>query len=86
MVRIAGRDLLGIADLREVGARARRDLAQACLDVARRDRRPAVPIAVIGMGKLGGHELNYASDVDVMFVHDGDQSEAERVARAVLRR
>ena len=24
------------------------------------------------MGKLGGRELNYASDVDVLFVHDGD--------------
>ena len=30
------------------------------------------PFAVIGMGKLGGRELNYASDVDVLFVHDGD--------------
>ena len=28
-------------------------------------------LAVIGMGKLGGRELNYASDVDVMFV-EGD--------------
>ena len=25
-------------------------------------------LAVIGMGKLGGRELNYASDIDVMFV------------------
>ena len=29
------------------------------------------------MGKLGGHELNYSSDVDVLFVHDGDQVEAD---------
>ena len=42
-------------------------------------------MAVIGMGKLGGAELNYASDVDVMFVHDGDSAEAERAARALLR-
>ena len=42
-------------------------------------------MAVIGMGKLGGSELNYASDVDVMFVHDGDGAEAERAARALLR-
>jgi glutamate-ammonia-ligase adenylyltransferase len=30
---------------------------------------------VIGMGKLGGHELNYSSDVDVLYVcesHDGE--------------
>ncbi len=36
------------------------------------------------MGKLGGRELNYASDVDVLFVHEGDGALAERAARAVL--
>ncbi len=36
------------------------------------------------MGKLGGRELNYASDVDVLFVHEGDGAVAERAARAVL--
>ncbi len=33
------------------------------------------------MGKLGGDELNYASDVDVLFVHDGD-AERSRPRRA----
>jgi len=28
------------------------------------------PFLVLGMGKLGGHELNYSSDVDLIFVHD----------------
>jgi glutamate-ammonia-ligase adenylyltransferase len=84
VVRIAGRDLLGIADLRVVGA----DLAavaQAGLSAALAIAAPAVPMAVIGMGKLGGTELNYASDVDVLFVHEGDTAEAERAARALLR-
>ena len=36
-------------------------------------------VAVIGMGKLGGAELNYASDVDVVFVGGAD----DRMARAV---
>jgi len=40
-----------------------------------------VRLAVIGMGKLGGRELNYASDVDVLFVHDGESAAAERLAR-----
>src|SRR5207244_5923585 len=44
-----------------------------------------VPMAVVGMGKLGGRELNYASDVDVMFVHDGETHEAERAAQVLLR-
>src|SRR5262249_53902895 len=32
-----------------------------------------------------GRELNYASDVDVLFVHEGETGEAERVVRDVLR-
>ncbi|HTD49510.1 MAG TPA: bifunctional glutamine-synthetase adenylyltransferase/deadenyltransferase, partial [Acidimicrobiia bacterium] len=83
LVRVAGRDLLGLADLRTVGAELA-GVAQACLHVALGIAAPAVPIAVIGMGKLGGNELNYASDVDVVFVHDGDSAEAERAARAVM--
>jgi [glutamine synthetase] adenylyltransferase / [glutamine synthetase]-adenylyl-L-tyrosine phosphorylase len=73
---IAGRDLTGALDVEGV-ARELADLAEAVLTGtlagvharlagdARRAR-----IAVIGMGKLGGRELNYVSDVDVMFVHE----------------
>jgi [glutamine synthetase] adenylyltransferase / [glutamine synthetase]-adenylyl-L-tyrosine phosphorylase len=83
VVRIAARDLLGIADLSTI-ARELAALAQACLGTALAIAHPQVPFAIIGMGKLGGRELNYASDVDVMFVHDGEVKEAERVGRAVL--
>jgi glutamate-ammonia-ligase adenylyltransferase len=42
--------------------------------------------AVIGMGKLGGHELNYSSDVDLIYVyaaHDGEtRAAAGRSAKA----
>src|SRR6185369_16680349 len=31
--------------------------------------------AVIGMGKLGGHELNYSSDVDVIYVYASHEGE-----------
>jgi glutamate-ammonia-ligase adenylyltransferase len=86
IVRIAGRDLLGIADLRTI-ARDLAALADACLAAALRIAAPEVPMAVIGMGKLGGEELNYASDVDVLFLHDGAGATeaAERAARDVLR-
>jgi glutamate-ammonia-ligase adenylyltransferase len=33
-------------------------------------------LAVIGMGKLGGEELNFASDVDVIYVYSSDHGEA----------
>jgi glutamate-ammonia-ligase adenylyltransferase len=31
---------------------------------------PVVRMAVIAMGRLGGHEMSYASDADVLFVHE----------------
>lgn len=83
-LRIALRDLLGLADLVTVG-RELTSLAEACLDAALMLAAPQIPFAIIGMGKLGGNELNYASDVDVLFVHAGDDpAESDRVAKAVL--
>ena len=37
------------------------------------------------MGKLGGAELSYASDLDVLFVHDGPAEGAERLAETLIR-
>ena len=42
-------------------------------------------LAVIAMGKTGGRELNYVSDVDVIFVGDGDLRVATRMAAAMMR-
>jgi glutamate-ammonia-ligase adenylyltransferase len=83
LLRIAARDLLGVADLPVVG-RELAALADVCLGCALDLVDPGVPMAVIGMGKLGGRELNYASDVDVLFVHEGDGEAAERAARTLL--
>ncbi|HEX6424400.1 MAG TPA: bifunctional [glutamine synthetase] adenylyltransferase/[glutamine synthetase]-adenylyl-L-tyrosine phosphorylase [Acidimicrobiales bacterium] len=76
-LHITARDLLGRATLEETTA-ALADLAAAVLRAAV-GLAGAGGMAVVGMGKLGGRELNYASDVDVMFV-DGDA----RSARAVM--
>ncbi|GAB3798144.1 bifunctional [glutamine synthetase] adenylyltransferase/[glutamine synthetase]-adenylyl-L-tyrosine phosphorylase [Humibacter antri] len=40
-------------------------------------------LAVIGMGKTGAEELNYLSDVDVIFVVEGDEAAGVSAARAV---
>ncbi|MBO0843786.1 MAG: bifunctional [glutamine synthetase] adenylyltransferase/[glutamine synthetase]-adenylyl-L-tyrosine phosphorylase, partial [Nocardioides sp.] len=66
------------------------DLAAGTLDAALAVARAAVPeaagarLAVIALGKCGGHELNYVSDVDVLYVvepADGvDEGDAARVA------
>lgn len=90
LLRIAARDLLGVADMDSV-ARELARVAATCLaaahDIARADLGRAVAdvrMAVIGMGKLGGRELNYASDVDVLLVHDGSTEAAQRLARGIL--
>lgn len=55
------------------------DLAVATLDAALAIARAseedsdAVRLTIMAMGKTGGHELNYISDVDVIFVHDVDE-------------
>ena len=83
LLRIAARDLLGVADMPAVG-RELAALASVALDAALRRTSADAEVAIIAMGKLGGHELNYSSDVDVLFVHDGNTEEAERAAREVL--
>ncbi|HET8659686.1 MAG TPA: bifunctional [glutamine synthetase] adenylyltransferase/[glutamine synthetase]-adenylyl-L-tyrosine phosphorylase, partial [Micromonosporaceae bacterium] len=42
----------------------------------------AVPFAVIGMGRLGGGEMSYSSDADVLFVYDPPAGMAEDTASA----
>ena len=76
--------MCGTSDLAETAAELA-DLAtatlRAALAIARADApEDAAPcrLAVIAMGKCGGHELNYVSDVDVIFV-------AERRRRAPTR-
>jgi glutamate-ammonia-ligase adenylyltransferase len=83
---IAARDLTGTTDVAEVAAELAR-LAEGVLTGALRavhrqvaGDEPAARLAVIGMGKLGGEELNYVSDVDVVFVHAPTEGHDEQAA------
>ncbi|GAB1335296.1 bifunctional [glutamine synthetase] adenylyltransferase/[glutamine synthetase]-adenylyl-L-tyrosine phosphorylase [Streptomyces sp. E-15] len=74
LLSIAARDVCGTTDVAETAAELA-DLATATLRAAlalAADSAPedaaACRLAVIAMGKCGGHELNYVSDVDVIFV------------------
>ncbi len=83
MVRVAWRDLSGSADLAETMADMTR-FAEACIDLGLeilhrwQCRRFGPPVGeggseqqlvVIGMGKLGGEELNFSSDIDLIFTY-----------------
>jgi glutamate-ammonia-ligase adenylyltransferase len=50
--------------------------------------KPRLPLAVIGLGKLGARELNFASDLDLVFAYEGegteDFAEAVRASERVL--
>jgi glutamate-ammonia-ligase adenylyltransferase len=75
LLRIAAADLTGRSDLdttmAQLAGLADQTLA-AALELARAERGASPRLAVIAMGKCGGRELNYVSDVDVVFVCAGD--------------
>lgn len=86
MLRTAARDLGGAA-FEDVVAEIS-DVAEACLALACRIAAPE-GLAIVALGKLGGAELNYASDVDLLFIHGRGGPEpvedAERRAAAIIR-
>lgn len=94
MLKLILRDLNGLADLNEVML-AMTALAETCLQQAQDclmqslQAQFGVPIGessgtpqdllVIGMGKLGGGELNVSSDIDLIFVYPEDgETDGER--------
>jgi glutamate-ammonia-ligase adenylyltransferase len=87
LLRIGARDVLGLGDL-ETTQRELAHVADACVEAALHGRDPSLPFAVIGLGRLGGEELSYASDMDVLFVYDGDGpaefDAAERLATGLV--
>ena len=73
-MRLGLRDILGLADfeqnLVELSA-----LADACLQYAleavmRKNQIKTPPFVIIGLGKFGGGEIDYGSDLDIVFVTD----------------
>ena len=99
LLRLAARDLTGITPIDDVMAELA-DLAAAALQSALAIATAQLPsdaaacrLAVIAMGKCGGCELNYASDVDVIFVAEPAEAAEEtaglraaaRLAGAMIR-
>jgi len=82
--RIAVADLLGFLDLAATG-RALARLDEAVLAQALEITAPDAPWAVIALGRLGGAELSFASDLDLVLVGDAEGHEAARLEDAARR-
>jgi [glutamine synthetase] adenylyltransferase / [glutamine synthetase]-adenylyl-L-tyrosine phosphorylase len=89
----AGGDLAGVLELNtatagfsdSIDAIVGRSLTQARHGLT--ERHPLaekIPFAVIAMGKWGGRELNYASDIDLVFAHETVEGEEEASRRTAL--
>lgn len=80
MLRIAFREISGLArfaettrDITAVAERCVTEVYTACFeDLASRWGRPKTGFCILAMGKFGGTELNYSSDIDVVFFY-GDE-------------
>jgi len=88
LFRIAASDFLGYWDMPAVTGQLSilaGSLIRSALDVAA-STVGVVPagLAVIGMGKLGGLELNYSSDVDLLFVAGSDAMRYSRVGAHII--
>jgi len=86
-LRTSAADVLGLLPDGEAGRR-RSELADAVLQLALEEIDPPLSIALIGMGRFGGSNMSYGSDLDVIVVHGGsgseDQATGESVAEALL--
>src|SRR6266700_2737968 len=95
LLRVAVRDLAAGDPVERVGAELTA-VAEACLEAALEvavravaPGRPRLQLAVLGLGNLGGRELNYVSDLDVIVCHapvgGGPAQQAVQLAEAVVR-
>jgi glutamate-ammonia-ligase adenylyltransferase len=95
LARIGSADLLGLLEVRDVCAALTSvwvAVLQAAMDALMRanlpeDGKAPAALAVIGMGRLGGSELGYGSDADVMFVceaaNGADESRAVKWSASI---
>ncbi|HWD91158.1 MAG TPA: bifunctional [glutamate--ammonia ligase]-adenylyl-L-tyrosine phosphorylase/[glutamate--ammonia-ligase] adenylyltransferase [Verrucomicrobiae bacterium] len=88
LMRIGLRDILGLADpeqyLTELSALADACLQYAVESVMRRHKLKAPPFVIVGLGKLGGAEIDYGSDLDIIFVADAPAKNLPKLGRLAL--
>ncbi len=89
LLRIGACDLFGLADLKSITVQLSLladALVQSCLIIAAEQAKiDPQEFAVIAMGKLGGEELNYSSDIDLIFLTTGDAGSYRRLGQNLIR-
>lgn len=87
-MRVGLRDILGWAaypaNLAEITALADACLQYALQSVMRKHRLTNPPFCVLGLGKLGGCEIDYGSDLDIVFVTDAPDKKLPRLQRLAI--
>ncbi|MFP6769276.1 MAG: glutamine synthetase adenylyltransferase, partial [Planctomycetaceae bacterium] len=98
VLRIAACDCFGLMDLKRVTLQLSlladatvQALLELLVEAGREDGvpvdRPAAPagFAVLALGKLGGEELNYSSDIDLVFLGDSSAMDLVRIGQRLVR-
>ena len=88
LMRLGLRDILGLADfernLVELSALADACLIYALEVVMRKNKLKTPPFVIAGLGKLGGAELTYGSDLDVVFIADNQAKNVPALQRLAI--
>ncbi|MCA9051419.1 MAG: hypothetical protein KDA89_21925, partial [Planctomycetaceae bacterium] len=88
LLRIGMCDAFGLLDLKFVTLQISLladAVVQVCLQLACEQAGITdPPFAVMALGKHGGEELNYSSDIDLLLIADQDSSAAQRAARLMI--
>jgi glutamate-ammonia-ligase adenylyltransferase len=88
LLRIGACDLLNLFNLPAVTTQLSNladSLVHACLEIAsEQSQTPTDGFAVIAMGKLGGQELNYSSDIDMVFVAGSRPDDYRRMGERLI--
>ncbi len=88
LLRIGAADFFGLLDLPTVTlqlSRLAEALIRQCLTIAAwRTGQPSDGFIVIALGKLGGEELNYSSDVDLLFIARDHASDYQALSQQLI--
>jgi glutamate-ammonia-ligase adenylyltransferase len=91
--RTLARDVEGVLtveqvadDLSALADAVLRVTARWCWERLKTRHRETPAIAIIGYGKLGGKELGYGSDLDIVFVYDDEDERAQEIYASYVRK